>query len=420
MKLNAVAPAFALMLMIIGPAYALNNAASPSVKNSVREDATNADGFDASLAVFTPAAPQAEVRMPYPVLDIVLKRIVVDFGPSARISHQQRTSTGTKFRFGHSGVAALEGNRVTFSRFSPTLIEALGMYRHDLEKLGSAIDFARLTHNQQLAYWYNLHNITVIEQIARHYPVIIPENILIGAQKTPLHDAKILKVKGIGLSLRDIRTKIVFQHWTDPLVIYGFFLGSVGGPSIQTQAYTGDNVQDMLGANAEEFINSLRGVRRFNRKVFVAAIYREAAALFPDWPHDLRTHLMGFAQVAVQRSLAKNDPFSTSARYPRVADLMGGQPFISDTAQKARIYGAQAGFFGAMPSNSTGLISTKTMRGGGYDMPVHAQDLMQAVDKKNIVLKRRLRRESLLKERIVIVGEDRDAKMLVEHGLADE
>ncbi len=342
-----------------------------------------------SMAVFfSPSSAPTKSKtlsIDYSTLDFILQNIVIDFGPSDRVSIRVRPETGTRITNGHFGPAALEGNRIYFSKFSPAIRKAITNFRRDLEALGTRLDFATITRDQQLAYWYNLHNIAVIEQIALHYPVKIPDNILLGDAKVKLQDAKILNVKGVPLSLHDIRTQIVFANWHDPLTIYGFFHGSVGGPNILPLAFTGTNVRELLAQNADEFVNSLRGVRKFGHSVHVSRIYQEASSLFPEWQTDLRRHLLSHANMVVQNQLDNDNTLVVKEKFNKVADLMGGYV--------------------------TGAGKGRTVIKNGYlvderGLPAHVQTLLQNLLRKQQRLQRRERNR--FRERIVIVGEDHD------------
>ena len=122
-----------------------------------------------------------------------------------------------------------------FSYLDSQYKSGVSEYRKDLQDVGSNIDLTRFSRDEQLAYWLNLHNVAVIEQIALNYPVKTPRKIKIdiNGNKVDLHDAKFITVKGVSLSLRDIREKIVYPNWDNPDVIYGFFHGDIGSPSVQ-------------------------------------------------------------------------------------------------------------------------------------------------------------------------------------------
>ena len=167
-------------------------------------------------------------------------------------------------------------NSVAFSYLTPEIRAALTEYRQDLERIGTERDITSLPRNEQLAFWLNLHNVAVIEAIAGQYPIteVVDE--------TDIHDRKLVTIDGVALSPRDIREGIVYPNWRDPKVIYGFWHGTIGGPSIQRIAYTGGNVDALLSLSAEEFVNSLRGVEKAFGTMRVSPLYREASIYFAD------------------------------------------------------------------------------------------------------------------------------------------
>ena len=130
----------------------------------------------------------------------------------------------------------------------------------DLERISGELDIAALPRNEQLAFWFNLHNAAMLEAIAREWPVRQPREIMVDG--VPLDDAQFLTVRGIAMSLRDIRENIVFANWRDPKVIYGFWRGEIGGPALEREAYTGANVNSLLDIAAQDFVNSLRGIQQ--------------------------------------------------------------------------------------------------------------------------------------------------------------
>ena len=179
-------------------------------------------------------------------------------------------------------------------------MNALTQYRQDLERVGNELDIVHLPRNEQLSYWINLHNVAVIEALAHQYPMREPAEGSFGANETTLQDAKLVTIDGVQLSPRDIREKIVYPNWSDPRVIYGFWRGEIGGPSIQRLAYTGSNGDQLLALNAEEFVNSLRGVEAYGGALRISQIYEEAAPFYFADDADLITHLSQFARDDVK------------------------------------------------------------------------------------------------------------------------
>jgi len=278
--------------------------------------------------------PSSNTRLNYETWDKLLENMVLYTNLSTRTrAPKPQANVGSNLIFGHTSPYRLEGNKIPFSDLSDQYLEFLTLYRQDLENTYNQLDITTLAKNEQLAYWLNLHNVAIIEQIALAYPVKTPDTIKIGEGKVSLHDAKIITLNGTRVSLRDIREKIVYQHWNDPLVIYGFFLGNLGAPSIQNYAYTGENVKNILGKNAEEFTNSLRGFTRG----WVSEIYYDVQPyFFNDFETDLRKHLNQYMFDDVKEELARAESFKKAKYEEIIADLSGGDSSRNTNFNDAR------------------------------------------------------------------------------------
>jgi hypothetical protein len=210
-----------------------------------------------------------------------------------------------------------------FRFFDKDIIASFTEYRQDLERVADTLDISTLPRNEQLAFWLNLHNVAMLEQIAREWPVRQPRDIKLDG--APLDEAKFITLRGIPVSLRDIREEIVFRHWKDPKVIYGFWRGEIGGPELQRHAFTGGNVSSLLDVAAADFVNSLRGTQMRGERLEVASLYAEVAPFyFPDFDSDLRSHLATFAEEPTARILARTRTVSATIREHGIADLHGG------------------------------------------------------------------------------------------------
>ncbi len=277
-------------------------------------------GFD----TFAPSANPNNDKIDYSIWDEAMKNLVVSMGPSLRQGAPRPDgSLGTRRQYGHVSRYRLEGTRVMFSFLNTDVKESFTEYRKDLEATADKIDIQALSRNEQLAYWINLHNVAVIEQIANAWPVRQPREIEVGG--VPLDDAKFITVEGIAMSPRDIRENIVYKHWRDPKVIYGFWRGDIGGPSIQREAFNADNVSRLLDRGARDFVNSLRGTEKLGNTLQVSKIYEEAAPyFFPNFESDLRAHIAEFADSDVQGILGETTRIEASISEYDIADLAGG------------------------------------------------------------------------------------------------
>lgn len=280
--------------------------------------------IDDHLAVFTPTANPIRHRIDYEIWDFALKHIVLTMGPPDRkLTSRPNPAVGTRIKQGAQSGYRLEGSLVMFRFLDQDIINSFTEYRQDLERVTDSLDISALPRNEQLAFWLNLHNVALLEQIAREWPVREPREIMVGGE--PLDEARFITVKGIPVSLRDIRENIVFRHWKDPKVIYGFWRGEIGGPELQRHAFTGANVSSLLDVAALDYVNSLRGTQKRGQALAVANLYAEVAPFyFPDFERDLRAHMAKYAEEPVAELLAKTSSISPNLRETEIADLHGG------------------------------------------------------------------------------------------------
>ena len=311
---------------LLAPLSMPANASVAALDQTAPSPAATDDRFDR----FVPRTSDPDHTIDYSIWGYALSNIVVGLGPSTRKGQPRpRGYTGTRFNRGHKSRLRLEGSRIAYTFFTDEVTASLTEYRQDLERVGTELGIASLSRNEQLAYWLNLHNVAIIEQIARNYPEIQPYQIELDGVR--FDEARFIEVDGVKLSPKDIRTRIVYPNWSDPRVVYGFFRGDIGGPRIQPEEFNARNLDFLLGDSATEYVNSLRGVERRGKTLYVSQIYEEAAPFyFGEVQTDLPQHLAKFAQEDVTEHLGKAESLKYS-RYERdIADLARGQrqPFV--------------------------------------------------------------------------------------------
>ncbi len=247
--------------------------------------------------------PNSTVEIDYSIWTEMLQAITYDVGMSDRYVPRSRIiETGSRITGQSTSRYRTEGNRVIFHLLEDFHREALSQYRADLEALPEQVALSSLNRREQLAYWLNLHNVIVIDEIAARYPVRNVDRIRLDDGEA-LHEGVAATIEGVPLSLSDIRVNIVARHWDDPLALYGFFYGAIGGPNLQARAYNGVNQTRVLRRNAREFVNALRGVENSSNPLRVSEIYFEAQSMFPNWPEDLIAHLDRYADEDVAELL---------------------------------------------------------------------------------------------------------------------
>jgi antitoxin (DNA-binding transcriptional repressor) of toxin-antitoxin stability system len=283
------------------------------------------EGSARPIAAFAPQPQSLRTRLDYSIYNDALNYSVLPLGQSTRrYMGKPDLTVGSRFRTGHTSPYRLEGSRISFSLLNDEYKGAIHEYRLDLERIGNEIDIVRLSRNEQLAFWFNLHNIVMIDQITQNYPVKRPSRMKVGG--VPVDDAKLITLKGTPLSLRDIRERIVYPNWPNPNVIYGFFRGDIGSPALRDYAFTADNLGRALAETGAEFVNALRGFNEGSKTRNVSRVYDEAKAFyFPNFEADLEAHLLRHAREEVQAEIRSGKPMKIDSYDEVVADLVGGE-----------------------------------------------------------------------------------------------
>jgi hypothetical protein len=293
-----------------------------ALSTTAASEAGDGDRF----AIFAPADDRIDHSIDYGIWDFALKQLVVSMGPSTRQRPMSLSTQrlGSRIRPGHNSLYRVEGSMFFFSLLDDDAIASFTEYREDLQRVAGELDIARLPRNEQLAFWFNLHNVTLVEQIARNWPFRQTRSLLIDG--VPVDEAKIITIRGVDMSLKDIREKIVYANWRDPRVIYGFWRGELGSPMLQREAFNALNVDLLLSEGAADFINSMRGTEKRGGTLHVATLYDEVREFyFPDFEVDLRRHFSEFGDEEMLEYLEKIDAIEPSIREYDIADMSGGR-----------------------------------------------------------------------------------------------
>jgi len=261
---------------------------------------------------------ESKYAINYDDLTAVLSTVVVDVGRSSREKvAPSQAATGTRMKASTKRSTQNEGNRFYYETFEDNeeAQRLLVGIQKSLERVPDEVSLEYFSRDEQLAYWLNLYNVTVLNEIIKVYPKRSLKKVLVG--KKSILSKKLLTVAGVSLSLNDIQFTILNQNYdNDPLIMYGLYQGNIGGPNIRKKAYTGKDVHRALTNNSIEFINSNRGTQSKDEKVFrVSSLYDRNRAYFPDFDTDLTTHLLNHLKGYELQNLR-----GTSALKPDIND----------------------------------------------------------------------------------------------------
>lgn len=273
-------------------------------------------GFDAS----------STYSIRYGDLNALYKSTVVNVGRSTREKSQPVVAkTGTRMKQSVKRSTDKEGNRFYFEALvkNEGSRQAFSAIQKSLEQVPAEAPLEYFNRNEQLAYWLNLYNLTVLNEIIKVYPKKNLKKILTG--KKSILSKKLLKVAGISLSLDDIQFIILKNNYNNnPLIMYGLYQGIIGGPNIRKRAYTAENVYRNLRQNAVEFVNSNRGTYSKNTKVFrVSSLYQRNEAYFNDFDSALKEHLLSYLEDPEYAELQAATTLKPDIDNWKVTDLYG-------------------------------------------------------------------------------------------------
>ncbi len=186
---------------------------------------------------------------------------------------------------------------------------ALKASAQDMENLGKYIDHmvaqkpSTLSRNDAMAYWANLYNALTVQLVAQNYPVKSIRKIKSGYRAGPWK-RKLVKVEGNKLSLDNIDHDILRPTYQSPLVHYMVNCASIGCPNLKTTPWQGATLAADQKAAARTYINSPRGAKIKDNRLYVSSIYKWFKADFGDDTADVLSHLNQYADADLRTALA--------------------------------------------------------------------------------------------------------------------
>ncbi len=303
---------------------------------------------------FQGSNPDSTYTIKYDDVNGLLKKLVVNTGRSSREkSAPTQARTGTRMKLSIKRATVNEGNRFYYEVFAGD-DEAKAVLRHvrkSLEIVPEQVPLGAFSRNEQLAYWLNLYNVTLLDEIVKIYPMRNLKKILEGNKS--ILDGKVLTVAGVPLSLNDIEFILRKNYDGDPLVIYGLYQGIIGGPNIRKGAYTGPTVYAALEDNAEEFVNSNRGTYATDEKTFrVSSLYGRDEAFFAS-DEALKKHLLRYLQSPEREELESSSRIKRDIDDWTITDLYGSSRELGGSLAASKV-ALMDSFKGSQPGDKAG------------------------------------------------------------------
>ena len=191
-----------------------------------------------------------------------------------------------------------------YARLTGKPMDYVVEYRKFLENIPVSV----LNKDEQLAFWLNLHNVAVIENLGKEPKARRKVKKLRGEPGKPgqLWSQKLVTVEGVSLSLEDIEQNILVRHWSEnPDVIYGLFYGTKGSPFQGVRGFQGTTVNKQLAKLAEQFLNNRQNVKVRKGEVQVSSIIAwNKQPLFSNDDSALIAHIQSHAKGRLARDMA--------------------------------------------------------------------------------------------------------------------
>jgi len=275
---------------------------------------------------FKEASPDSNLKINFDLVNLLLDASVLEMGASKRArGEDEQANTGTRLKQSVNRRTDNEGNKFSYEFFKDNKQrKKLIAVKSYLENLPLDTPLNLYNKREQLAYWLNLYNVSLINEIVKEYPKRVLKSFLTG--KSSIFDQRILNVAGVNLSLNDIQHKILKEQYnSNALILYGLYQGIIGGPDIRKEAFTGKNVYELLEDNAINFVNSNRGtsVNRKLNEVRTSYFYLQNSRYFPNFNNDLKRHLLLYANDDITGEIMLAKELKPNITNWKVTDLYG-------------------------------------------------------------------------------------------------
>lgn len=142
--------------------------------------------------------------------------------------------------------ASVKDERVDYDAIKKDHLQQLNAYLDTLAK----VDPSKLDKNDQLAYYINLYNATMIKAIVdRMKPGYSTSNDGYAVFKEPL-----VRSNGKAMSLDELENKVIRPTFKDPRIHVALVCGARSCPPILPRAYEGKDLDATLDQNMKNFV----------------------------------------------------------------------------------------------------------------------------------------------------------------------
>lgn len=164
-----------------------------------------------------------------------------------------------------------------------------------------------LNRAEQKAYWINLYNAATVALILDNYPLTSITLIDGAAGSFGPWDNNAVIVNGHDLSLNDIEHRIIRPLYNDYRIHFAVNCASIGCPNLATEAFTSENMEQLLDEGASDYVMHERGLNLDGEKLHLSTLFEWYGDDFGSDESQVLETLANHTDAATRDALAQFD-----------------------------------------------------------------------------------------------------------------
>ena len=170
-----------------------------------------------------------------------------------------------------------------------------------LENLAK-VDPARLSRNEQFAFYINVYNAWTIKLILSGYPGVASIKDLGSLIRSPWKK-EIVRIEGEVLSLDHVEHEILRPRYKDPRVHFAINCAAKSCPPLRPEPFNGIILDRQLDDSTRSFINDPKSYRLENNELYVSRIFKWFSE---DFNGDVLGFFLKYTTGNLKKELAAN------------------------------------------------------------------------------------------------------------------
>jgi hypothetical protein len=157
--------------------------------------------------------------------------------------------------------------------------------------------------NQRLAFWLNLYNALVIDQVLEVYPIASIRPTILGIPNwfafLQFFEKPVYQMGERFYTLNDIEHKVIRPEFRDPRIHFALVCAAMGCPLLRNQAYQPEQLQSQLEEDARRFINNFQKVRYQPPFLYCSKIFQWYQQDFISHSHSIPQYVAQYLSPSV-------------------------------------------------------------------------------------------------------------------------